>query len=90
MPEKPPAGARVIRGHELRLSPAPSATIAGAALAAIADAGLERTDDNPATADLIVIAVPPGKGNGALNVALRSVELDLAGDGDELERRLYA
>ena len=45
----------------------------------------------PATADLIVIAVPPGKGNGALNVALRAVKLAEGFEGSkpgETEQRL--
>jgi hypothetical protein len=84
-------GARIVRGHELRVTRAPSATIAAAVLDALADAGLDerRVDGGPA-ADVIVIAVPPGRGNGALNVAQRAIELDLAGDGAELEARLYA
>lgn len=86
-----PVGARIVRGHELRVTRAPSATIAAAVLAALDDAGLaDRREDGGPAADVVVIVVPPGKGNGALNVAQRAVELDLAGDGDELERRLYA
>lgn len=78
-------GARVLPAHEMKVTPAPTASIARAVLDAIGDAGL---DGNP-PADIVVIAVPPGRGNGALNVAAKAIELDLAGEGDELERRLY-
>jgi len=88
-PQNPPGG-RIIRGHDLRLAPSATALIAAAVLDAIQDAGLPNARDTVAPPDIIILAVPTGKGNGALNVALRAVELDLQGDGAELERRLYA
>lgn len=83
-------GARLVKGHRLRVTRSASALIARAVLDAQADAELVRTEESPAVADVIVLAVPPGKGAGALNVALRAVELDLQGDGEALEARLYA
>lgn len=88
MPEN--TAGRVIAGHALRVAQSASATIARAVLDALEDAGLARTADRPVAGDVLVIVVPPGKGNGALNVALRAVDLDLQGDGAALEARLYA
>ena len=85
---KVPVGARVLPGHRLRVATSASAELAAAAIDAMLDAGLARVDDR-VPADLVVLAVPAGKGNGALNVAARAVELDLAGAGRELEDALY-
>lgn len=70
-----PSAAAYVSEARLRLSKAPAAELAAAALQAQAEAGIDPSAGNGKGADFIVIAVPAGTAPATLAAALEAARL---------------